>query len=129
VLLLMDEPQAALEEMQKEASLSRLIGLVLVFHALGLAQESDAALAELIDQHEQAAAYNIAYILAYRGETDRAFEWLDKALENGDGGLPEILMEPFFTSIQGDQRWLPFLESIGRAPDQLQAIEIKVMVP
>ena len=49
---------------------------------------------ELIEQSEREAAYNIAYILAWRGEADRAFEWLDKAQEYRDGGLSHIVVDP-----------------------------------
>jgi TolB-like protein/class 3 adenylate cyclase/Flp pilus assembly protein TadD len=78
-LLQKGEPQAALEAIQKEVSgVWRLIGLVMAHHALGDAAASDVALAELIEKYEQEAAFNIAYVLAYRGEADRAFEWLDK---------------------------------------------------
>jgi tetratricopeptide (TPR) repeat protein len=123
------EPQAALEAIQlAEAPAWRMIGLSLVYHALGQADESDAALAELIEQHEQSAAYNIAYILAYRGEADRAFEWLDKAVEYKDT-VGHSINEPLFANIHDDPRWLPFLESIGRSPEQLAAIEFKVNLP
>jgi TolB-like protein/Tfp pilus assembly protein PilF len=128
-LLLKDEPQAALEAMQLEESTWRLIGLPLAYHALGHADESDAALAALIEQNEQGAAYNIAYILAFRGEADRAFEWLDKAVEYKDSGLAVILNEVLFSNIFDDPRWLPFLESIGKSPEQLAAIEFKVTLP
>jgi hypothetical protein len=75
------------------------------------------------------AAYNIAYVLAFRGETDRAFEWLDKAVQYKDPGLSQIAMEPRFANIRTDPRWLPFLESIGKSPDQLAAIEFEVTLP
>ena len=29
-------------------------------------------------------AFEIAYVLAYRGEADRAFDWLEKASDNRD---------------------------------------------
>ena len=106
-----------------------MIGLPLAYHALGRVGESDAALAELIEQYEQGAAYNIAYVLAYRGEADRAFEWLDKAVQFKDAGLAQILGAPFFANIHDDPRWLPFLERIGRSPEQLAAIEFKVSLP
>jgi len=60
-------------------------------HALGKSSESDAALAELIRKYEREMAYNTAYVLAFRGEADRAFEWLDKAVAYHDGGLAEIV--------------------------------------
>jgi len=129
-LLLKGEPQAALEAIHKEVSgVWRLLGLVMAHHALGDATASNAALAALIEQEERDAAYNIAYALAYRGEADRAFEWLDKALEYKDMGLFGIVTEPLFTNIHDHPRWLPFLESIGRSPGQLAAIEFKVTLP
>jgi len=42
-------------------------------HALEKRSESDVALAELIRKYEREMAYNIAYVLAFRGEADRAF--------------------------------------------------------
>jgi TolB-like protein/Tfp pilus assembly protein PilF len=129
-LLLKGEPQAALEAFQKEADGAwRLMGLVMAHHALGDAAASDAALAALIEQNERDAAYNIAYVLAYRGEADRAFEWLDKAVVYQDSGLLGIVRQPLFANIHNDPRWLPFLERIGRSPEQLPAIEFKVTLP
>ena len=81
VLLLKGDPAGALAAMQQDAADTwRRIGLPMAYHALGKKAESDAALAELIQQHEKEAAYNIAYVLAFRNEPDRAFEWLDKAV-------------------------------------------------
>jgi tetratricopeptide (TPR) repeat protein len=129
VLLLKGEPQAALEAMKLEDSVWGMIGLPMVYHALGRQEESDAALATLIEQNEQDWAFNIAYVLAYRGEADRAFEWLDKAVAYKDTALSEIVIEPLFANIHGDPRWQPFLESTGKSPAQLDAIKFKVTIP
>jgi TolB-like protein/Flp pilus assembly protein TadD len=130
VLLQKGEPEAALQAMQQEsAEVQRLIGLVMAYHALRQAEESDAALAELIDRYEQQWAYNIAYVLAFRGEADRAFEWLDKAVQYNDPGLQLIAADILFANIHDDPRWLPFLESIGKSPEQLAAIEFEVTLP
>ena len=129
-LLFKDQPQAALEAIKlEEFQIFRLAGLSLVYHALGQMVESDAALAELIEQFEQRAAFNIAEVLAYRGEADRAFEWLDKAVEYEDSGLSDMFSRTLFASIHDDPRWLPFLEGIGRSPEQLAAIEFKATLP
>ncbi len=130
VLLLKGEPEAALEEIQQEAGETwRLLGLAKAFHELGRTAESDSALAVLIEKYEQGWAYNIAYVLAYRGDTDRAFEWLDKAVEYNDPGLPDIVTENLFANLRDDPRWLPFLESIGKSPEQLADIEFEVTLP
>jgi tetratricopeptide (TPR) repeat protein len=129
-LLLQGDPDGALAAMQKESSEPwRMIGLPMVWHALGKKAQSDAALAELIEKYEKDAAYNIAYVLAYRGDADRAFEWLNKAVAYHDPGLIDILVEPLFANIHDDPRWLPFLRKIGRAPEQLAAIKFDVKVP
>lgn len=128
-LLFKGEPQAALEAMQKEKSIWGMIGLPMVYHALGRKDESDAALATLIEKYEKGAPYNIAYIFAYRNEVDLAFEWLDKALEYKDTGLTDIINEKLFSNLHEDPRWLPFLERLGYAPAQLATIEFKVALP
>ena len=101
----------------------------MAYHALGRKAESDAALAELIQKYEQTIAYNIAYVLAYRGEADRAFEWLDKAVEYHDSALGDVAFDPCSQSLHSDPRWLPFLRKIGRAPEQLAAIKFDVTIP
>jgi hypothetical protein len=129
-LLMKDEPEAALAAMRSEAGEGwRQIGLAMAYHALGQAAESDAELAKSIETTEQAASFNIAYALAFRGEADRVFAWLDKAVQYNDPGLAQIANMPTFANIRTDPRWLPFLESIGKSPDQLAAIEFEVTLP
>ena len=66
---------------------------------------------------------------AGRGEADRAFEWLDKAVLYNDPGLSDVAVTLEFANIHADPRWLPFLESVGKSPAQLAAIEFKVTPP
>ena len=119
----------AIQQVQISDETLRLRGLVMAYHALGQVVESDAALTELIDEHGQHRPYVIAELLAYRGEADRAFEWLDKAVEYEDSGLSDMFSRTLFASIHDDPRWLPFLEGIGRSPEQLAAIEFKATLP
>ncbi|SDS37825.1 TIR domain-containing protein [Opitutus sp. GAS368] len=129
-LLAKHDPQAALAEMQREPAEGwRDNGLPLVYHALGRKAESDAVLAAFIAKWEKGSAFNVAGILAYRGETDRAFEWLEKAVTYRDTGLSIIMVEPQLASLHSDPRWLPFLRKIGKAPEQLAAIKFDVKLP
>jgi TolB-like protein/cytochrome c-type biogenesis protein CcmH/NrfG len=128
-LLLKGDPQAALEAMEMESSEHyRLRGLAMVYHALGRAVESNAALTKLIE-NDPKEAFTIAYVLAYRGEADRAFAWLVKAAEYNEPSLSFIAADPMFSNLHDDPRWLPFMESIGRSPEQLAAIEFEVTLP
>ncbi len=129
-LLLKGDAQGALAEFEQETNESyKRMGLPMAYHALGRKADSDAALAELIAKDEKYASYNIAYVYAYRGEADKAFAWLDKAVEYGDTGLGGIVTENLFDNIRKDPRWLPFLRKIGKAPEQLARIEFKVPLP
>ena len=128
-LLLKTEPDAALAAIQQDEDSWRDIGLVMAYHALGRESESNAALTKAIEVSEQTAAYNIAFTLAFRGEADRAFEWLDKAVQYRDPGLSNIANMPLFANIHNDSRWPPFLENLGRSPKQLASIKFEFRLP
>jgi len=126
-LALKGEAEAALEAMQQETSeLWRLIGLPMAYHLAGRKEESDEAVVELIRKLEVSSSYNIAYVMAFRGESDRAFEWLDKAVHYRDPGLVGIVTEPMFAFIRTDPRWLPFLRRVGKSPEQIASIKFEV---
>jgi TolB-like protein/class 3 adenylate cyclase len=84
------------------------------------AQESDAALAELTANDSETAAYQIAQVYAYRGDKDRAFEWLERARRQRDPGLAFLRRDPLLPNLHGDQRWNAFLHTMGLADDQLK---------
>ena len=129
-LLLKADARGALAEIEQETNDSwRMYGMPMALHALGRKADSDAALAAVIAKYEKDGPYNIAYIYAFRGEADKAFAWLDKAVEYGDPGLAEIVADNLFDRIHVDPRWLPFLRKIGKAPEQLAKIEFKVTLP
>jgi TolB-like protein/tetratricopeptide (TPR) repeat protein len=128
-LLRLGRPEDALASAQEETGeLWRLCAVTMVMHALGRESESDAAIAQLIAGFPD-AWYQIAYLQAYRGEADLAFESLERAVTNRDAGLGLIAYEPLFASLHDDPRWLPFLQEIGMAPEQLDAIPFDVQLP
>ena len=124
------DPSGALEEVQREAvEPFKMMGLPMAYHALGRKADSDAALAALIAKYGKDAPYDVAYIYAFRGEADKAFEWLDKAAAAHDTSLILLLVENLFTNIHSDPRWLSFLRKLGKAPEQLAAIKFDVKLP
>jgi TolB-like protein len=130
VLLKKGDAKAALAEIQKEPGESwRLGGLSMAYYALGQQAESDAALGELIEKYEKTMAWGIGCALAFRGDADRAFAWLNKAVEYNDPTLMSTAGYPTLANLHSDPRWLPFLRKIGLAPEQLAAIEFDVKVP
>ncbi|HET7535754.1 MAG TPA: tetratricopeptide repeat protein, partial [Candidatus Didemnitutus sp.] len=130
VLLQKGDVPGAWAEIQLEPSETwRLDGLTMIYFAQGKKKESDATLAEAIQKYEKEAAWNIAYLHAYRGEADNAFEWLDKAIAYRDPGLSLSPIMWQFEKVHGDPRWLPFLRKIGHAPEQLAAVKFDVKLP
>jgi serine/threonine-protein kinase len=113
VLLLKGEKESALEEILRETERDwQLYGLALVYHALGKKTESDSALAELVKGYQVEDAFQIAEIHAYRGETDRAFEWLERAYNQRDGGLPSLKGNPLMRGIERDPRYAVILKKM-----------------
>ena len=82
--------------------------------------EADAALARLVEGSADTAAYQIAEVHAYRGEKDRAFEWLERARQQRDPGLGGLRSDPLLANLQKDPRWNPFVRKMGLADDQLK---------
>jgi tetratricopeptide (TPR) repeat protein len=120
----------ALVEIQKEVEEPfRMIGLPMAYYALGRKPDSDTALASLIAKYGKEAPYDIAYIYAYRGEADRAFEWLDKAAAANDPSFALLLVENLFANLHSDPRWVPFLRKLGKAPEQVAKIRFQVSLP
>jgi serine/threonine-protein kinase len=111
-LLLQGKTEAALREMQQEKDeFWRLYGLTVV-NARGRRSESDAALKELQAHHADDWAYQIAGAHAWRGETDLAFAWLDRAYAQRDPGVMEIKTDRFMRPIAGDPRYKAFLRKV-----------------
>ena len=128
--LLAGRPRQALAAMQREpAEIWRMIGLPMALHSLGRDAEADAALAELVAGHAQDSAYNIAYVHAWRGQADAAFEWLERAIANHDTGLSDLVLEPAFARLHTDPRWMPLLERLGKSPQQLAAVSFDPVLP
>jgi TolB-like protein/Tfp pilus assembly protein PilF len=112
-LLLQGKADAALREMQQETEDAwRLSGLPLVFHALGRSGESDAALAALRSKYAGGAAYQIAEAHAFRAEVDLAFEWLERAYAQRDGGLADIKSDRLMQRLVDDPRYTAFLRKL-----------------
>ena len=112
--LLLGQQEAALAEVAKEEHETfRWLGLVLAEHARGQASKSNDALQKLIVKYAKDAAFQIAQAHAYRGESDPAFEWLDRAYRQRDAGMASMKIDVLLKNLHGDPRWLPLLNRVG----------------
>jgi len=113
VYLSIGRQQEALSEIDQEPSeVWRLQGQALVYQTLRRQNDADRALAEYIANYQTPAAYEIAEIYAFRSENDKAFEWLDRAYAQHDGGLVALKVDPLLRTLHGDPRYRLLLEKM-----------------
>ena len=112
--------EAAVEGQKDEADWARLLIVSMARWSQQRIPEADAALADLIKSSADGAAFQIAEVYAYRGEKDRAFEWLERARRQRDSGLVGLQVDPFLANLHEDPRWNAFLHKMGLADDQLK---------
>jgi serine/threonine protein kinase/Tfp pilus assembly protein PilF len=98
-------PEALTEFQRQGAAANRRLGLAMVEHASGHDKQSQAALKELISKNSGDSAYQIADVYAWRGEKDKAFEWLERAYQQRDSGLNGIAYDPLLAGLKDDPRY------------------------
>ena len=104
--LLRHRPNEALETFRKvNFEGFRLQGVALAEFSLGNVEGSQAALNILVNKYAQDGPFQIAEIYAWRGETDKAFEWLEHAFQAHDGGLANLKSDPLLASLRTDKRY------------------------
>ena len=106
--------ETALREAQLEPDDTiRPFELALAQYVRGDIKASDAALAELIANSRDSLAYQVAQVYAVRNEVDKAFEWLQIAFDNHDGGMPSLLVDPVLRGLRDDPRYKNLVVKVG----------------
>ena len=106
--------ETALREAQLEPDDSiRPFQLALAQYVRGDRKAADAALADLIANSRDGLAYQVSQVYAVRGEVDKAFEWLQIAFDNHDGGMPSLLVDPLLRGLRDDPRYKNLLAKLG----------------
>ena len=118
--VLLGRPREALAEFQHEKSeVLRLVGTAVAQHALGDAAEEQKALDALRARFSETEPYQIAVVYAWRGDRDRALEWLDRAVaQRGGRGVSRLRIrwiksDPLLASVRGDPRYEAVLQRMG----------------
>ena len=106
--------ETALREAQLEPDDSiRRFELALAQYVRGDRKAADEALVDLIANARDSLAYQIAEVYATRHEVDKAFEWLQIAFNNQDGGIPSLLVDPLLRVLRDDPRYKDLLAKVG----------------
>jgi adenylate cyclase len=115
VLLARGQLRDALREIEQESpepESGRTAGLAMVYFALGRRADSDAALKKLEAESGEDWPFGMAETHAYRGEADKALQWLDRAYTHKDE-LHLIKGDPMFDKIDRDPRYKAFLRKMN----------------
>ena len=96
---------------------AREFGTALAEHSLGNEAASRRALERLIATNSREAPYQIAQVYAWRGERDKAFEWLERAYQERDPGLPYLKLDPFNRPLYDDPRYAALLAKLRLPPN------------
>ena len=95
IYIMQGRPQDALPEIERVRSDSlRGVLYSIAYYALGRKNESGDALRESVTKYHASDAYGIAVVYAFRNQPDEAFEWLDRAYAQRDGGLIATKVDP-----------------------------------
>jgi adenylate cyclase len=113
-LLLHGQPQLALREIQLETIEGvREVGLAVAYHALRRNAESDAAMRAAERTAGDAFPFQLACAYAYRGDSNAAFGWMEKAYAQRDYYLQYIKANPWAANLKDDPRYKAFLRKMN----------------
>jgi hypothetical protein len=118
VWLLEGRPEAALAAFQRSPDeVWRLTGEALARGAMGQPEAARRVLAALAERFGHSAAYQVATVHAWWGDRESAFQWLDRAYAERDGGLVDLKTDPLPRSLRGDPRYVALLRRLNLPVD------------
>jgi serine/threonine protein kinase/Tfp pilus assembly protein PilF len=106
----LDDAQAEFQKLGQEGN--RQMGEAMIEHARKNEKQSQQALTELISGHANDMAYQVGNVYAWRGEKDKAFEWLERAYQQHDSGLNGVAYDPLYAGLHNDPRWGSLLKRL-----------------
>lgn len=110
VLLVQGKADVALATLREEVDEgARIAYLPIMLQANGRQSEADAAMKELVAYWGDQCAVCIARAYAYRGDKDRALDWIDRAYRMRDSSIMNVIDEPLLKGLADDPRYKAFL--------------------
>ena len=114
IKIIQENPDSALKESDQEVDpFWKRYSRILALSAQENHEQAEALLEQMIVDDGHRAAYQITEILAFRGDIDRAFEWFQRAHDQKDSGMREIIGNYFLRNLHDDSRWEDMLNLMG----------------
>ncbi|MBI4469930.1 MAG: tetratricopeptide repeat protein [Acidobacteria bacterium] len=116
--------EEAIFEINKQSALGRgpilpKLNLVFVYTGLGKRAEAISTVKELVEiSKKEPIALDVAQAYSALGESDKAFEWIEKAFSVGhrNGSWTTMKTGPVWDNLRSDPRFASVLRRIGLAP-------------
>ena len=115
VYLLQGKPKLAMDEMLQETGEEawRSFGLIMAYEGLGRRKEVDKLLSDYIIKFPEVQAHQIAEIYAFRGDKDKAFEYLEKSYIAREANLTNLKGDPILKKLGSDPRYTALLKKMN----------------
>ena len=110
--LLENQPERALADFrQMEDEGFNLSGQAMAQFSLGHVDVSRGLLEQIIAKKQP--PYGIAQVYAWRGEKDKAFEWVERAYAERDMSITWLKIDTYFRGLRGDPRYKALLRKMN----------------
>lgn len=119
--LMQGRPAQALEHFDDSAHVLRLTGRAAALHTMDQPEPSEAELQTLIVRYAHVDAFRVAQVYAWRGQGDRAFEWLERARGQHEASMMYLKYDPLLAGLRSDPRYRLLLKSVNLDPDNAQS--------
>ena len=126
--LLAGNPEDALTAFEKEVDeANREMGAIMALHDLGREEEFESRFSRFFEH--SANEESIARIYAWIGDNDKAFEWLEKAIEANGPGLFLSLGADLYAKIRPDPRWQAMRDMYGASDVPVEEVSFDYSLP
>ena len=132
-LLYLGETEAAIAAFEQEPDDEyREKGMLLAANQPARWDEADPAVVAFEEKWAEQYPVEVAHVYAYRGNKDKAFEYLEIRKERQSysaGSFGEQRLNPLFDNLRDDPRWEEFLTAVGVSDEQLSQISFTATLP
>jgi len=108
-----DIDQALIEVEQEPLTWMKFSGMAIVLQKLGRMEEAETQMASLIRDYRENGLYQQGQVYAQWGELEKSLQTLAEALECGDPGTSQLLVDPLLDPIRQEPLFAELLKKTG----------------
>ena len=127
--LLAGDPEKALAAFEKELLQGnrKKMGTIMALHDLGRTEEFVAEFEDF--RNMEGGSESVAQIYAWIGDSDKAFEWLQVAVDDNGPRILARIDTALYSKIKLDSRWRELRDKYGYSDDSMEDVEFNFVPP